>query len=82
MRASKGSLANGTASFKPTAAPPAAAAAPSLPTGWEELTTEDGHKFYHEKATGATQWERPPPPPRPPGPKPQGGTQGLQSAKL
>ncbi|EER18420.1 hypothetical protein Pmar_PMAR005331 [Perkinsus marinus ATCC 50983] len=27
--------------------------------GWEELRTEDGTPYYHNKATGHTQWEKP-----------------------
>ncbi|KAF4740472.1 E3 ubiquitin- protein ligase, partial [Perkinsus olseni] len=30
-----------------------------LPEGWEELTAEDGTPYYHQLATGRTQWEPP-----------------------
>ncbi|KAF4737745.1 E3 ubiquitin- protein ligase, partial [Perkinsus olseni] len=30
-----------------------------LPEGWEELRAEDGTPYYHNTATGLTQWEKP-----------------------
>ena len=31
----------------------------SMPAEWVEVMTEDGQKYYHNKQTGVTSWERP-----------------------
>ena len=36
-----------------------AAVAVALPSGWQEVLTEDGQKYYHCTLTGKTAWERP-----------------------
>ena len=69
----RGSLASGSASVKMPPAPtppPLPPVTPSLPTGWEEHMTEEGVSYFYDTRSGTTQWERPAPPPRPPGPKP------------